>query len=121
MEVDYRLKSVISTLGADSKMVGILNIVMGVINILTISGIINGVILIIIGMKAKETGDRFQNCLAYNDEVEEYRAIESLAKYFWWMKIFFISTIVVFVVFLILSLVTGSMMRPRSYPYDYSL
>jgi hypothetical protein len=59
METDYRAKSIVSKLGADSKVVGVLNIVLGVLNCLTISGIISGVIMIITGMKAKEAGDPF--------------------------------------------------------------
>lgn len=121
MENDYREKSIISKLGADSKLVGILNIVLGVLNCLTISGIISGVIMIITGMKAKEAGDHFQNYSAFNDEAEEYRALESLGKYFRWMKISIIVTLVVVVVLVVISFMTGSMMRPRSNPYDYSL
>jgi ABC-type glycerol-3-phosphate transport system permease component len=121
MENDYRAKSIISKLGADSKLVGILNIVLGVINCLTISGIISGVIMIITGMKAKEAGDHFQNFSAFSDEAEEYRGLESLGKYFRWMKISIIVSLVVVVVLIIISLMTGSMMKPRSNPYDYSL
>lgn len=121
MENDYREKSIVSKLGSDSKLVGILNIVLGVINCLTISGIITGVIMIITGMKAKEAGDHFQNYSAFSDEAEEYRALESLGKYFRWMKISIIVTLVVVVVMIIISLMTGSMMKPRSNPYDYSL
>jgi ABC-type glycerol-3-phosphate transport system permease component len=121
MENDYRAKSIVSKLGADSKVVGVLNIVLGVLNCLTISGIISGVIMIITGMKAKEAGDHFQNFSAFSDEAEEYRALESLGKYFRWMKISIIVSLVVIAVLVIISLMTGSMMKPRSHPYDYSL
>ena len=121
MEENYREKSIVSKLGADSKFVGIMNIVLGVLNCLTISGIITGVIMIITGMRAKEAGDHFQNYSAFGDETEEFRALESLGKYFTWMKISIIVGIVLIVIFFLISFFMGSMIPSRSNSYDYSL
>ena len=121
MEDNYREKSIVSRLGGDSKFVGIMNIVLGVLNCLTISGIISGVIMIITGMRAKEAGDHFQNYSALGDEAEEFRALESLGKYFTWMKISIIVSLVVIVIFFLISLFMGSLMPHRSNSYDYTL
>ncbi|MBK7867609.1 MAG: DUF5362 domain-containing protein [Ignavibacteriales bacterium] len=113
MENDYLEKSAVSKLGSEAKTVGVLNIIVGVLNCLTITGIITGVLYIITGMKAREAGDRFQNYSAFNDEAEEFRALESLGKYFQWMKITIIVSLVVMIIAIILSLVVES---PGLYP-----
>lgn len=117
MENNFYEKNIITKLGGDAKFVGILNIIIGVVNCLTLYGIITGVISIVTGMKAKDAGNHFQNFATYGDEQEEYRALESLGDYFKWMKITIIVGLVLMVLGFIVSLSLGGM---KNYSGRYS-
>ncbi len=116
---NYFEKSVAGKLGGDAKFVGILNIVIGVINILTISGLVNGIFMILSGMKAKEAGERFKNYAAFGDEREEYLALESLGGYFKWTKILIIVTIVLMIIGFIFAISAGSLFNRPDNPEYY--
>lgn len=107
MENNYYEKNIIIKLGCDAKFVGLLNIIIGVLNCLSLYGIPSGVLTIITGMKAKDAGNHFQNYATYGDEAEEYRAIENLGNYFKWMKISIIVGIVIMAIVFIISLSAG--------------
>lgn len=116
---NYFEKSVAGKLGGDAKFVGILNIIIGVINILTISGLVNGIFMILSGMKAKEAGERFKNYAAFSDEREEYLALESLGGYFKWTKILIIVTIVIMIIGFIFAISAGSIFNRPDNPEYY--
>lgn len=116
---NYYEKSVAGKLGGDAKFVGFMNIVLGVINCLTISGIIGGIFMILTGMKAKDAGQRFQNYAAFGDEREEYLALESLGGYFKWMKILIIVTFALMILGFVFALLGGSLFNRPDNPEYY--
>ncbi len=116
---NYFEKSVAGKLGSDAKFVGFMNIVLGVINCLTISGIIGGIFMILTGMKAKDAGQHFQNYAAFGDEREEYLALENLGNYFKWMKILIIVTFVLMILGFVFALLGGSLFNRPDNPEYY--
>ncbi|KAB2907902.1 MAG: DUF5362 domain-containing protein [Ignavibacteriales bacterium] len=90
MDNNYIEKNTISSLGNDAKTVGLLSIIVGAFNCITIFGLINGIIQIIVGLKAKAAGENFSNFATTDDEMAERFALENLGSYFRITKILII-------------------------------
>jgi hypothetical protein len=84
------------TMSRDMKFLGIMSIIYGIINCLTILGAVIGVPYIFAGIRLKESGESFGFYSKNYDEMALQQAIERQKRFFFIMKVLVIIGIVVF-------------------------
>ena len=88
------------TMSKDMKFLGIVAIIYGILNCLTIIGAIVGVPYIFAGLRLKESAESFEFFSKNNDEVALQQAIERQKRFFYIIKILTIIGIVLAVLFI---------------------
>jgi hypothetical protein len=91
---DFLLKDIMSKLSSDSKFVGVMMMVAGVLTCLTIVGIPFGIPIIFSGMRAKEGGSQMERYMFSSEENDKLMAYESFQKHFFIIKVLMIIGIV---------------------------
>jgi len=84
------------TMSRDMKFLGIMSIIYGILNCLTILGAIIGVPYIFAGIRLKESGESFGFYSKNYDEMALQQAIERQKRFFFIMKVLVIIGIVIF-------------------------
>ncbi len=90
------------TMSKDMKFLGIISIIYGILNCLTIFGALVGVPFIFAGIRLKESGDSFGFYSTNYDEMALQQAIERQKRFYFIMKVLVIITIVISLLAIIL-------------------
>lgn len=80
-------RQILSSMCKDMQFLGILSIIAGALNCLSIIGAIIGVPIIFTGLRLRESSDAFQAYATTNDENALQKAIERLSRFFYIYKI----------------------------------
>jgi len=89
----------------DMKFIGIITIISGVLNCLTVLGLPVGIPMIFMGTRLRESADFFMHYGMTNDQDFLLRAFEKQYRYFNIQKILFIISIIFFIIIMIVYVV----------------
>jgi len=96
MMTQEQFGDMVYTMSRDMKFLGIMSIIYGIINCLTILGAVIGVPYIFAGIRLKESGESFGFYSKNYDEIALQQAIERQKRFFFIMKVLVIIGIVLF-------------------------
>lgn len=99
------LNQVVTKLTSDMNFIGIVTIIMGIINCLTIIGAPIGIPIIFAGLRLRESCEFFRSYLLNNDQLTLQQALEKLGRFFFIYKVLTIIYLVIMGLYILAILV----------------